>query len=122
MRISTALLPVIAALLSAARSDVALSQLPPSGPATAAADTSTARRFDIPAQPLAQAILAFEEQSAIDVGPDGIDLGQARSFAVNGSFTSAQALRLLLTGTALAPRFLDERTVELRPTASPIPH
>jgi catecholate siderophore receptor len=77
----------------------------------------TPKRFDIPAQPLAEAIIAFQAQTGIEILTDGIDLGQIQSSPVTGSFTSSGALRHLIAQTGLTAHFTDERTATLRPAS-----
>lgn len=79
------------------------------------AQTDAARPFDIPAQPLQDALVLFNRQSGIQVTAEGgLTAGRA-STAVKGTFSSAQALGTLLAGTGLAWRWLDSRTVVLEP-------
>jgi len=62
------------------------------------------RRFDIPAQPLADAIRQFSRQSGLRVAFDS-ELGKdLRSTAVGGEYTAEMALQQLLRGTRLAYR------------------
>lgn len=52
-----------------------------------------ARRFDIPAQPLASALIEFSRQADVMVIADPVDLDGRRSPAVVGEFTPSAALR-----------------------------
>src|SRR5687768_6857479 len=122
MHISTALLALTAALLPAIHPDLVGAQIPSRPVAATAADTVTSRLFEIPRQPLAQAIVAFQARTGIEIVFDGIDLGQIQSSTVSGSFTSAQALRRLLSETGFAAHFLDESTVSLSPAVPPVAH
>lgn len=64
----------------------------------------TVRLFDIPQQPLAQALVAFDALSGLSVFfPSDLVAGRM-SARVAGSFRSAQALELLLAGTGLIAR------------------
>lgn len=61
--------------------------------------------FDIPSQPLAQALTAFGRQSGLQVAFDpGASAGKT-SVAVSGAMTSEQALRTLLGGSGLNYQF-----------------
>src|SRR5262245_11456416 len=60
--------------------------------------------FDIPAQPLAQALQAFGQQSGAQVAfaPEAVQ--GRRSSAVSGNLSPAEALEQLLKGTGLEAR------------------
>ncbi|MEN0109030.1 MAG: TonB-dependent receptor, partial [Pseudomonas sp.] len=74
--------------------------------------------FDIPAQPLDDALAAYGIASGIQV-LYGAPLTQGlKSSAVRGRFTREQALAQLLAGTGLAYQFTAERSVTLQ-TARP---
>jgi outer membrane receptor protein involved in Fe transport len=60
--------------------------------------------FDIPAQPLADALAAFSKQAGVQLSHDGVDLAGRRSAAVSGHHTVDEALELLLAGSGLAYR------------------
>lgn len=79
------------------------------------AQTSEARRFDIPAQPLADAIVLFNRQSGLQVTADGGSMSGRTSTAVQGEQAPMQALGTLLSGTGLTWRVVDDRTVALQP-------
>lgn len=71
------------------------------------------RRFDISAQPLAQAVVEFGRQSGMQVSVDTDLLTGLRSAPVSGSLPSDEALRRMLMGTGLVPRYVDGGTVVL---------
>jgi hemoglobin/transferrin/lactoferrin receptor protein len=79
-------------------------------PGTAQAQTAGAaaqaeqRRFDIPAQPLAQALPTFGQQAGIQVSAHGDVVRGAATRGVSGTMTPAAALRQLLAGTGLGFR------------------
>ena len=79
----------------------------PSWAAQAAASTLTVaqlqseRRFDIPVQPLTDALVAFGQQSGVQVTVNGKLARDVVSPAVSGTMTSEQALRRLLAGSGL---------------------
>lgn len=76
-----------------------------------------ALRFDIPAQPLDDALAAYGIASGVQV-LYGASLTQGlRSTAVNAQLTAEQALQRLLAGTGLTLRFTDARSVTLLPAA-----
>ena len=126
MRLPSLSVPALGALLlvGPARPSVAQGTAAPTAPITpvALADTSTQRHFEIAAQPLTLAIEAFRERSGLEIetselGANG--LAELRSNAVAGTYTSAEALRILLQGSGVEARFVDDRTVVLRlPRAS----
>ncbi|HET7231133.1 MAG TPA: TonB-dependent siderophore receptor [Longimicrobium sp.] len=82
-------------------------------PATRAAapgDTLIRVTFSIPALPLADALSEFSRQADVRVQVDAAAVAGARSHAVSGSFTAAEALRRMLEGTGLSARFNGVRT------------
>jgi iron complex outermembrane receptor protein len=74
--------------------------------------------FDIPAQPLAQALTAFGRQSGVQVAFDPTLAAGKTSAAVSGSLTPDQALRQLLGGTGLAHQFTSARAVTVSGVAA----
>ncbi len=68
------------------------------------AHAGAARPFNIPTQPAATAIPLFAKQSGLQVLANGADLDGVTTNAVNGSFTSDEALHRLLSGSKLATR------------------
>ncbi|WP_456635960.1 STN domain-containing protein [Bradyrhizobium sp. USDA 10063] len=61
-------------------------------------------QFDIPAQPLAEALVAYGAATGLEVFYDGsLALGQ-RSTAIKGVFTPVAALEVLLRGTGYVPK------------------
>lgn len=67
----------------------------------AIAQLQSERSFDIPAQPLTDALVAFGQQSGIQVTVDGTIARNVSSPAVRGTMTTEQALRRLLAGSGL---------------------
>ncbi len=65
------------------------------------ASQATVYEFDIPEQPLAEALQAFARASRQQVSFDSAMLGGKRSNGVSGSFTAQEALDRLLEGTGL---------------------
>lgn len=89
------------------------------GPAVAqAAPDARAVPFDIPAQPLADALMRFGQQSGLQVSADNEAIRNVRSNAVAGTFTPSQALHALLAGTGLRFRFSGANTVTLERVAA----
>ena len=81
-----------------------------------------ARAFNIPAQPLADALVQFGYQSGLQVVADGGLTASVRSPGVTGTLPPAEALARLLAGTGLVYRFTNATTVALeRPGASGAP-
>ncbi|HEX2211845.1 MAG TPA: TonB-dependent siderophore receptor [Longimicrobium sp.] len=73
-------------------------------------DTTASIRFNIPAQPLTDALRAFSRQAAVRVQADLPATAGVRSRAVSGAYTAPEALRLLLEGTGLSAQFADGET------------
>ncbi len=67
--------------------------------------------FDIPAQPLTDALVAFGRQSGIQVTVDGALPRNVSSPAVRGTMTSEEALSRLLAGSGLTFAVADETTL-----------
>ncbi|WP_165491634.1 TonB-dependent receptor [Stutzerimonas kirkiae] len=74
-------------------------------------EESLQRPFDIPAQPLSAALLAFTRQSGLDVVVDGVLEADLRSSAIKGSYSAEQALGLLLRDSGLGFRWVDGSSV-----------
>ncbi len=78
-----------------------------------AQDTVRKRAFAIPAQPLADALEVFRRQSGLEVTvPANVPAG-LRSSPVSGMLPPVDALSVLLAGTGLTGRLLDEQTIVL---------
>jgi len=91
----------------------------PAGPAQAeTVAESKLVRFDIPAQPVATALLRFSEQAGIQVTMPGADTRAINTPGVQGSYQAGEALRLLLLGTGLQYRYVDATTVVVTAPAS----
>lgn len=69
--------------------------------------------FDIPAQSLSSALIAFANQSGYQVSVAHGSLADLRTAGVKGRFTPEEALRRLLADTGVTWRFQDDRTVVL---------
>lgn len=86
---------------------------------------STERTYDIPAQDLETALLAFSRISGIDIVYDPAVLQGARSEALRGRFAPPLAVATLLRGSGLGHRFTSASAVlilrggELRPGNEP---
>jgi iron complex outermembrane receptor protein len=65
------------------------------------AQLQSERSFDIPAQPLTDALVTFGQQSGTQITVDGTVARNVSSPAVRGTMTSEQALRQLLAGSGL---------------------
>lgn len=76
-----------------------------SSPAYAQAAASTQHQFDIPAQPLREALLAFGAQSGFQVTAEGPLVEGRTSASVSGDIAPVEALSRLLAGTGLTFRF-----------------
>lgn len=86
--------------------------------AARAADT---RVFDLPEQPLAQALRAFAAQADVSIGLSGADTGGKQSRAVRGAITPQEALTQLLEGTRLAFDMVDASTFRIYPRSDATP-
>mgnify|MGYP005808897959 FL=1 len=96
----------------------ALAALPAAAAPAQLAQASTVLRYDIPAQPLADALTGFGRRSGLQVTVDGSLLRGLSTRGVAGNLTAAQALDGLLAGTGLAWRFTGAATVKVeRPAA-----
>jgi iron complex outermembrane receptor protein len=67
--------------------------------------------FDIPAQPLAQALTTFGRQSGLQIAVDTAAAAGKSSPGVTGSLTHEEALRRLLAGSGLTYRFTSANAV-----------
>jgi catecholate siderophore receptor len=79
---------------------------------TLAADDTTARfAFDIPAQPLRDALVVFGRQSGLRVDTRDLADAESRTRTLSGHHTAPEALRRLLAGTRNRAVFRDAATV-----------
>lgn len=84
--------------------------------------------FHIPAQPLAGALQAYSERTGVQVLYESTSAAGRRSIAVDGTFTPADALNLMLTGSDLKVRYIRPDAITLalpsaaadEPPASPL--
>jgi len=74
---------------------------------------STERQFDIPAQSLGDALMAFGRQSGMQVTAEGRLVEGRNSSAVSGRIAPAQALSQLLAGSGLTFRYVGNNAVRL---------
>jgi iron complex outermembrane receptor protein len=74
--------------------------------------------FDIPAQELNEAVLAFGQKAGVRIFTDAAKLRGRRSSAVAGSMTAPEALARLLAGTGLTYRFTAPNRVTIIDPAS----
>ncbi|WP_422000652.1 TonB-dependent siderophore receptor [Reyranella sp.] len=72
-----------------------------------------ALRYDIPAQDLNAALLAFASRAGVQIFYDVRRVQGLRSTALDGSFTPQQALTQLLSGTGIGFRFTGPSSVSL---------
>lgn len=82
------------------------------------AQASRTVAFDIPAQPLAQALTAFGRQSGLQVAFDPGAAAGKTSVALNGLMATEQALRTLLGGSGLSYQFTSAGAVTISGAAS----
>jgi hypothetical protein len=98
-----------------------------SAPALGAGESSaaqpTAVEFDIPAQPLAEALIAYGAATGLEVYYDGALAIGRRSAPLTGKFTPAAGLTILLRGSGYVPRATgpDTFTLVAAPAIAPRP-
>jgi iron complex outermembrane receptor protein len=80
-----------------------------------AAEQAAAVRFEIPAQALATALIAFGKQANVQVLTAGQTVDALRSRAVSGTLTPEMAMARLLEGSNMSFSFVDARTVVVKP-------
>jgi len=89
----------------------------PAAVPTFAADAAQ-YQLTIPSQPLRTALQDFARQSGIDVLVSSRITKAYDAPVLNGRYTSAGALQVLLNGTGLTFRQLDDKTIEVQPAES----
>jgi iron complex outermembrane recepter protein len=82
------------------------------------ADDAAQYQLTIPSQPLRTALQDFARQSGIDVLVSSRITKAYDVPVLNGRYTSAGALQVLLNGTGLTFRQLDDKTIEVQPAES----
>jgi len=82
-------------------------------PAAAQESAAAPMAFDIPAQPLDQAVTALARLAGLTIGGDSALLRGRRAPAVQGRYTPQEALRILLAGSGVAAQFAGDSTVTL---------
>jgi TonB family protein len=78
------------------------------------------RPYDLPVQPLGQAVLRFAEQAGVQVVFDGRSIGSRAGGAVEGHFTIRQALDLLLADTGYHWHAIGPQTVTIDTAPAPL--
>ena len=77
-------------------------------------------RFDLPSEPLAQALIDFFHQSGVEPGfASTPQMDNAKSNAVSGLMPSSKALSLLLKGTGYTFQFDTHNSVDVIPVVEP---
>jgi outer membrane receptor for ferric coprogen and ferric-rhodotorulic acid len=76
-------------------------------------------RFDIPGQPLVEALIQFGRQAGLQVSADNALIQNRRTAGVNGVMTREQALTALLAGTGLSYRINGSMVALESPSAAP---
>ena len=82
------------------------------------ADDSVALEWNIPAQPLTDALIAWSEQSNFVVLIEDDLTAGIRSRELIGAFTSFEALERLLAASGLTYKIRDEQTLIVSPAAT----
>ena len=90
-------------------------------PASASAAPGAEQTFNIPAQPLTDALVVFGRQAGLQVSVDGALVRGLPAPAVAGEMRAKEALLRLLAGTGLVIAETDERTLEVRQVAEAEP-
>lgn len=85
------------------------------------AQASRTATFDIPAQPLSQALMAFGRQSGMQIAVDSAAVAGKTSAPVAGSMTADLALRQLLSGSGLTYQFTSANAVTVAGVPVPAP-
>jgi hypothetical protein len=75
--------------------------------------------FNIPSQPLADALYAYTAATGVEALAEGALLANLRSSEVRGKLKAEEALQLLLSRTGLTARFVDSGSFTLVPTPTP---
>jgi len=110
--LSAALCPLSFGLASGiARAEAVPAPAPATAIVAQAATGETA--FSIAAQPLANALIQFKEQSGLQLAYSTDDVRGLQSQGLSGSHRAEDGLRLLLAGTGLTFDFTAERTVTI---------
>jgi len=78
---------------------------------TAPASNAASRSFDIPAQPLRDALRQLMQQGSLQIGFEAADVDSKTSSAVSGSMSVGEALSRLLAGSGLSFRYLTAGSV-----------
>ena len=89
----------------------ASAQSPAIEPAPLEAQAGRTATFDIPSQPLAQALTAFGQQAGLQIAVNAAAVSGKTSIAVSGAMTAEQALQRLLAGTGVSYRFTSPNAV-----------
>ncbi|MFD1791626.1 STN domain-containing protein [Ochrobactrum teleogrylli] len=83
--------------------------------AQSATTSATSTKFNIPAQSLSTALIAFSRQTKLGIFvTSSLALGK-KSTAVNGALSPEVALQRLLSGTGLTYTFTNQNTVRIMP-------
>ncbi|WP_295140519.1 TonB-dependent receptor [uncultured Reyranella sp.] len=69
--------------------------------------------FNVPSQPLAQALTAFGQQAGVQIVVNNSAVAGKTSTSIGGSMTAEHALQLLLAGTGVTFRFTSANTVTI---------
>ena len=84
----------------------------------AAAQLRLEHNFDIPAQPLTDALIVFARQSGLQVSVDGALVRDLQAPAITGAMPTQEALIRLLAGSGLVARRTGERTLVINQAAN----
>ncbi|MFZ5780447.1 MAG: TonB-dependent siderophore receptor [Pseudomonadota bacterium] len=77
------------------------------------AQAAPAATFDIPSQPLAQALTTLGQQAGLQFAVTASVVAGKTSTAVAGAMTAEQALQIMLSGTGVSYRFTSPNTVTI---------
>ncbi len=76
--------------------------------------------FNIPSQPLTDALYAYTALTGVEALAAGELLANRRSTEIQGNFTADEALQALLAETGLVARFVDLGSFTLAPSQTPL--
>jgi len=102
-----------AAALVAASAGVAVAQEVPVDSEQQAQTGAASVAFNIPAQPLAQALTQFGRQSGLQVAVDAAAVAGKSTAGVSGTMSAQSALQQILAGTGIAYRFTSPNAVSV---------
>ena len=74
-------------------------------------DLTETMRFNVPAEPLAIALLQFSSQAHVQIATSGTEVGRAHSLGAVGSMSIGKALESVLSGTGFTYQISGDRAL-----------